>query len=226
MTDWCSGFYFFFFLLHFRLVPRYGFQASVHGHYWSCFVSRSIAGQAFAIWDMWAFNLRFDSMPMQNMVHSNQFYGTEYSIFRASGVVDKKETGEGNLVSSVNFIKGPGVSEAAIPHFVHHLLCVSLISTGRACPHREDRSPPYTLLMLLSKLPLTAAEKLSRPSTFAAQGASSDLNESRVSKKQERFPIDFHTSVQAACRRLSVQLTLNRKWSYAWTISWAMVSSK
>lgn len=140
------------------------------------FFSRSIVGQAFAIWDMWAFNLCFHRMPMQDMVHSNQFYGTEYSVIRTSGVVDRKENGRENLVSSVNFIKGPRVSETAIPHFVHHLRGVSLIAAGRACPDGENRSPSHTLLMLLGELPLTSAEELSRPSAFSAQGASPDLN--------------------------------------------------
>jgi hypothetical protein len=57
------------------------------------FLSRRIVGQAFAIWGNMGFLIFvFQSMPMQNMVHSNQFYGTEYSVCRASGVVDRKET--------------------------------------------------------------------------------------------------------------------------------------
>jgi hypothetical protein len=126
---------------------------------------------------MWAFNLCFS-------IDANAKYGTFksvlwYRVFGVQGEWSRRQkrntTAGGNLVSSVNFIKGPRVSETAIPHFVHHLLCVSLISAGRACPHRENCSPAYTLLMLLGELPLASAEELSRPSAFAAQGAGSDL---------------------------------------------------
>jgi hypothetical protein len=91
MTEWCSGFYFFFLLRH-PVLPYMVFRRWV-----LCiigvvfFTAYSRAG----ICDMGKCGLLifvFHSMPMQNMVHSSQFYGTEYSVCRASGVVDRKET--------------------------------------------------------------------------------------------------------------------------------------
>jgi hypothetical protein len=92
MVYWCSGFFSSLFFLSFSLAPRHGFLASTGVHYRSSSHSRSIVGQALRYGKCGPFNLCFHSMPMQNMVHSNQFYGTEYSVCRTSGVVDGKET--------------------------------------------------------------------------------------------------------------------------------------
>lgn len=72
-------------------------------------------------------------------------------------------------VSSVNFIKRPRVSKAAVPDLIDNLLCMSLVSARRPCPHRQDSPSPDTLLMLLGKLPLASSEELAGPSTLAAE---------------------------------------------------------
>lgn len=132
-------------------------------------------------------HMGFESLFSSN---ANAEYGTFKSVLWYRVVGDqvewsrrRKGNGRARLVSSVNFIKGPRVSETAIPHLVHHLCCVSLVAAGRACPYGENRPPSHTFLMLLSEFPLASAEELSRPSAFAAQGASADLIESRVSER-------------------------------------------
>lgn len=67
--------------------------------------------------------------------------------------------------------------------------------------------------MLLGKLPLASPEKLACPSAFAAERTSSNLSYISSMELPALDPNWEHTSVQAACRKLSVQLTLNLRWS-------------
>ena len=153
-----------------------------------------------------------------------------YGTFQNSSMVQEGRLNSqtGNPVSSINLVKGPCVSEAAVPDFIHDLLGVGLVLTVWPRSNGQDSSPSDTLLMLLGKLPLASSEELARPSAFTAEGTRSNLKwVSQLERPWVEHPISQrHTSVQAACRRLSVQLTLNRKWSNAWTISCAIVSSR
>lgn len=87
-----------------------------------------------------------------------------------SRIVYEKATEERvGSVSSVNFIKWPRVSKAAVPDLIDNLLCMSLVSASRPCPHGQNSSSPDTLLVLLGELPLASSEELARPSALAAE---------------------------------------------------------
>lgn len=120
------------------------------------------------------------------------------------------------VVSSVDLVEGSGVSKTAVPYFIYNLLCMGFILACWPCSYRQDRSSSNTLLMLLCELPLAPPEELARPPTFTAEGACSNL----VFCVSQWLPISgdydlgrLNTSVQAACRRLFIQSTLNLRWS-------------
>jgi hypothetical protein len=95
-------------------------------------------------------------------------------------------TNKGVVVSSVDLIKWPGISEAAIPDLIHNLFGMGFVFAGRASLHRENGSSTDTFLMLLCEFPLSSPEELARPSAFAAErtGPNLDKVSSRNSVEQ------------------------------------------
>lgn len=72
-------------------------------------------------------------------------------------------------MSPVDFVERSCVSEAAIPHLIHHLLGVSLISAGRPSPDGQNSSSSYAFLMLSRQFPLTSSKELPSPPALSAK---------------------------------------------------------
>jgi hypothetical protein len=89
------------------------------------------------------------------------------------------------VVSSVDLIKGSGVSEAAVPDFINDPLSMGFVFAGWASLHRENSSSANTFLMLLCEFPLSSPEELARPSAFAAERTGPNLD-----KISSRIPVE------------------------------------
>ena len=83
------------------------------------------------------------------------FYSTKVGGFGIKVVGNGKQS----VISPVNLVKRPRISEATIPNFIDNLSCMGLISASWSSPDGKNRSSPYTLLVLLGQFPLTSSEE-------------------------------------------------------------------
>jgi hypothetical protein len=144
------------------------------------------------------------------------------------GIVEQAVTDLSNQSkSSIDFVKGPRITKTTFPHLIHDFFGLRFVFAERSCAHGEYCSSSNAFLVLLCEFPLSSSKEFSSPSTLAAEGTCADLNRpSTIRPCNRRRVREENTSVQAACLKSLSQFNLNRRWSYACTISCAIVSSK
>ena len=91
----------------------------------------------------------------------------------------------------IDFIKGSGIVETAVPYIVNNSLSRRIILAHGIGAHRKNSTPSCTCLMLLSEAIVPAID-LARPATVARQRGSTNFTACVV---PQIIPVDMEAAV-------------------------------